>query len=201
MYWRAAFDGAADGTQEDHERRRTMARIAMPVAEGFEDSEFTVSYDRLSEAGHHITVFGPKAGEVVAGKRGQATARIETTAQKLDPGSFDALVIPGGHAPDKLRLDRNVVEFVRRFAETGKTIAAVCHGPQLLIEADLVKGRTMTSWPSVRKDLENAGAHWRDKPVIEDGNLITSRKPADLDAFCAKILEHLSSDAAAAAAG
>src|SRR5690606_13048804 len=103
----------------------------------------------------------------------------------------DALVVPGGYSPDHLRTSRSVVEFVRRFAQTGRPIAAVCHGPQLLIEAELVAGREMTSWPSVRKDLENAGARWRDAEVVVDGNLIASRKPEDLEAFCNAVLERL----------
>lgn len=168
-----------------------MARVAIPVGEDFEDSEFTVSCDRLREAGHSVTVFGTKAGEIIAGKRKQATARIEKSAGDIDASDFDALVIPGGHSPDELRMDKDVVSFVKSFGESGKTIAAVCHGPQLLIEAELVDGRTVTSWPSVRKDLENAGAKWKDREVVEDGNLITSRKPEDMDAFCAAILRRL----------
>ena len=96
---------------------------------------------------------------------------------------WDALVIPGGHSPDTLRMDEDLVGFIRRFGESGRPIAAICHGPQLLIEADLVRGRTVTSWPSIRKDLENAGARWVDREVVVDGNLVTSRKPDDLPAF------------------
>ena len=168
-----------------------MAKVAIPVGPDFEDSEFTVAYDRLREAGHDVTVFGSKAGEVLEGKRGQATARVEKSAGALEPASFDALVIPGGHSPDKLRMDDDVVSFVKQFVESGKPIAAVCHGPQLLIEAEAVRGRTVTSWPSVRKDLENAGAHWKDAEVVQDGNLITSRKPEDMDAFCSAILDKI----------
>lgn len=172
-----------------------MAKVAIPVGADFEDSEFTVSCDRLREAGHSVTVFGAKAGEILAGKQKKATARIEKSAGDLDAQDFDALVIPGGHSPDELRTDEDVVSFVKRFGETGKPIAAVCHGPQLLIEAELVDGRTLTSWPSVRKDLENAGAKWKDREVVEDGNLITSRKPDDMDAFCAAILRRLDNGA------
>lgn len=168
-----------------------MARIAMPLAQDFEDSEFTVPFDRLKNAGHEIVVFGSKAGEIVIGKRGQARATIDRVASDLDPKEFDALVIPGGYSPDHLRLDRDVVSFVRVFAATGKPVAAVCHGPQLLIEADVVKGRKVTSWPSVRTDLVNAGAKWVDREVVIDDNLITSRKPEDLEAFCGAILSHL----------
>ena len=168
-----------------------MARIAMPLAAGFEDSEFTVPYDRLTNAGHQVVIFGPRAGEVVTGKERQASTIVNEAARDMDAHGFDALVIPGGHSPDHLRMDADVVSFVRDFAETEKPLAAICHGPQLLIEADVVNGRTVTSWPSVRKDLENAGAIWVDREVAVDGNLITSRKPDDLDAFCDEILVRL----------
>jgi len=163
----------------------------MLVGEDFEDSEFTVPYERLGTAGHQVTVLGSRPGTTVKGKRGKATARIERTAADADVGEFDALVIPGGYSPDHLRLDPGAVSFVRRFSGTGKPVAAVCHGPQLLIEADVVDGRTVTSWPSVRKDLENAGATWVDREVVEDRNLITSRKPDDLEGFSAAILRRL----------
>ena len=169
----------------------SMARIAMPLAEDFEDSEYTVPFERLREAGHEVVVFGPAGGETVQGKRGEARASVTATAEALEPDDFDALVIPGGYSPDHLRLDEATVAFVRDFCESDKPVAAVCHGPQLLIEAGVVEGRTMTSWPSVRTDLENAGARWRDAEVVEDGNFITSRKPGDLDAFCDAILARL----------
>lgn len=168
-----------------------MARIAMPIARDFEDAEFTVPLERLRGAGHEVVVFGSKAGEEVTGKRGRATARVERTAGEIEAGDFDAVVIAGGYSPDRLRLDRDVVAFVRQFCGTGRLVAAICHGPQLLIEADAVKGRELTSWPSVRKDLENAGAKWRDQEVLVDGNLVTSRNPDDLDAFCDAILARL----------
>ena len=166
-------------------------RVAMPIAAGFQDSEFTVPYERLRAAGHEITLIGSKPGESLEGKRGEATAVAETTAEELQVEDFDALVIPGGHSPDRLRLDQALVRFTRAFCESGKPVAAICHGPQLLIEADAVGGRTLTSWPSVRKDLENAGATWVDEEVVVHGNLITSRKPADLEAFCAVLEERL----------
>ncbi len=168
-----------------------MAKIAIPLADGFEDSEFAVPYARLREAGHEVTVFGTSAGETVTGKHGNASHRVEAEAAELNPDDFDALLVPGGHSPDKLRLDADVVDFTRRFFATGKPVAAICHGPQLLIEAELVKGRTLTSWPSVRTDLINAGAYWEDQEVVIDGSLITSRKPDDLPAFCKAILEAL----------
>lgn len=169
-----------------------MAKIAIPLANGFEDSEFSLPYERLRAAGHEVTVFGTQAGETVTGKRGKASHCVDAGAATLNPGDFDALLIPGGHSPDRLRLDADVVDFTRRFSATGKPVAAICHGPQLLIEAGLVKARTLTSWPSVRTDLINAGADWVDREVVIDTNLITARKPDDLPVFCATFLERLS---------
>lgn len=168
-----------------------MARIAMPVGEDFEDSEFQLPYDQLTGHGHQVVIFGSQKATTIKGKRGEAEATVTHTADELEPADFDALVIPGGYSPDHLRNDALVVDFVRCFAETEKPLAAICHGPQLLIEADVVRGKTVTSWPSVRKDLENAGARWLDQEVVVDGNLITSRKPDDLPAFCKEILWHL----------
>jgi protease I len=171
-----------------------MAKVAIPVGEDFEDSELTVPRQRLAAAGHEIMIIGTEAGRSVTGKRGRERVVIDARAAECDPASFDAVVIPGGYSPDHLRIDAGVVRFLREFGATGRTIAAVCHGPQLLIEADLVRGRTVTSWPSVRKDLVNAGAAWIDQPVVEDANLITSRKPDDLEAFSDTIVRHLESD-------
>jgi protease I len=169
-----------------------MARVAMPVGDEFEDAEVTVPSERLRAAGHEVTIVGTEeGGATLRGKRGRATVRVDVAAASAHPPDFEALVIPGGHSPDHLRMDAGVVSFVRRFWETGKTVAAVCHGPQLLIEADVVRGKTLTSWPSIRKDLENAGARWIDREVVEDGNLITSRKPDDLEAFSAAIIRRL----------
>lgn len=168
-----------------------MAKIAMPVGEGFEDSELSEPCERLKEAGHEVVTIGRERGERLWGKRGETMATIDAVASEVDPTQFDAVVIPGGHSPDQLRMDAGIVSFVRRFAESGKPVAAICHGPQLLIEAEVVEGRELTSWPSVRKDLENAGAKWIDRPVVEDGNLITSRGPDDLDPFCEAILHRL----------
>lgn len=168
-----------------------MARVAVLVAEGFEDSELRVPLERLRAADHEAVLIGAEAGGPVEGKRGEEKVTLDAAAGEVGVDDFDALLIPGGHSPDHLRLDREVVALTRRFVDSGKTVAVVCHGPQLLIEADAVRGRTLTSWPSVRKDLENAGATWIDRPLVEDGNLISSRNPDDLEVFSQALLERL----------
>jgi len=168
-----------------------MSKIAVPLAEDFEDAEFSVPVERLCDANHEVVVIGAEAGGEVEGKRHRVIVGLDVAADTVDPSDFDMLLIPGGYSPDHLRTDPAVVSFVRRFCETGRSVAAICHGPQLLIEADAVRGRRLTSWPSVRKDLENAGATWVDREVVVDGNLITSRKPEDLDAFCDAVVHAL----------
>ena len=168
-----------------------MAHVAFMLGENFEDSEFRVPYDRLKEAGHEATVVGSEAGKEVKGKQGEETVSIETTPDQVNPADYDALVIPGGYAPDTLRMDESLVKFINGFFSEDKPVAAICHAGSLLVEADVVQGRTLTSYPSVRTDLLNAGAEWVDKEVVVDGNLITSRGPDDLDAFCSAILDAL----------
>jgi len=167
-----------------------MAKIAMIVGPGFEDSEFRKPFDQLEAAGHQIEVLGSEPGRV-EGKRGDEAVTVEAAAAARDPSDYDALVIPGGRGPENLRTDADVVAFIRNFADTGKPIAAVCHAPQLLIEAGLAAGRTMTSWPSVKHELLDAGARWVDEEVVRDGPFITSRKPDDLDAFVRVLNERL----------
>ncbi len=168
-----------------------MAKVAFVLADMFEDSEFRVPYDRIRDAGHEVTVVGQEAGKELEGKQGDEKVKPETTPDSVSPQDFDALVIPGGYSPDKLRTHEGLVKFVRAFFDADKPVAAICHAGSLLVEADAVRDRTVTSWPSVRTDMENAGAKWVDKEVVEDGNLITSRKPDDLDAFTGAILERL----------
>jgi len=176
-----------------------VAMIAIPIAEDFEDSEFTIPRDRLRSAGHKIVTLGSERGRTVVGKNGKATVTIDASADQVDPSAFDAVLIPGGYSPDHLRTDAALVVFLKKFAASGRPMAAVCHGPQLLIEADAVRGRTVTSWPSIRKDVINAGAAWVDREVVEDGNLITSRKPEDLEAFSAALLRRLDLEGCVAA--
>jgi len=168
-----------------------MAKVAVVLGEDFEDSEYRVPVDRLKQAGHQVTILGSKAGSIVKGKKGKESATIEDSARERRAAEFDGLLIPGGYSPDHLRSDEAIVNLVRDFGRSGKPIAAVCHGPQLLIEADLVRGKMVTSWPSVRTDLKNAGAQWVDQQVVQDGALITSRKPDDLEAFSDAFLKRL----------
>lgn len=156
-------------------------RIACLLAQGFEDSEFRVPYDRFRQAGHDVTVIGVKEGEVVRGDKGREEFETELAIADADPDDYDALFIPGGFSPDRLRADDRVVRFVRAFAN--RPIFAICHAPQLLLTADLVRGRTMTAWKTVRKELGFAGANVVDQEVVVDRNLVTSRSPSDLDAF------------------
>lgn len=168
-----------------------MSKVAMMLGSEFEDSEARVPYDRLKSAGHEVTVIGVEQGERLTGKAGRETLRVDEAVRNADPEAFDALVIPGGRSPANLRGNDDIVSFVRRFVYSGKPVAAICHGPQLLVEAEAVAGKTMTSWPEVRKELESAGARWVDREVVEDGAFITSRKPSDLEAFSRTLLERL----------
>lgn len=160
-----------------------MSRIAILVDSMFEDSELRVPFNRLREAGHHVDIVGLQAGEEVVGKQGRELVWIEKAVAHVSERSYDALVIPGGYSPDQLRMDDDAVRFTREMALANKPIGAVCHASWLLIEADLADDRMLTSWPSLRTDLLNAGARWLDQEVVVDGNIITSRTPDDVVAF------------------
>ncbi|HEX4154485.1 MAG TPA: type 1 glutamine amidotransferase domain-containing protein [Acidobacteriaceae bacterium] len=172
-------------------------RIAILATDGFEQAELTEPKKNLEKAGAKVTVLSvEKTPKEIKGwdrKDWGEKVKVDRLVSQANPSEFDALVLPGGQInPDKLRMDQDAVDFVKRFAETGKTVAAICHGPWLLVEADLVRGKTVTSWPSVHTDLKNAGANWVDKEVVIDGQFITSRKPDDIPAFSKKIIEALS---------
>lgn len=168
-----------------------MSKIAILIDQMFEDSEFRIPYDRLREAGHQITILGVVAGTTVFGKQRKEQVTIEKSVGHASEDDYDALVIPGGYSPDHLRTSPDAVRFTRAMALANKPVAAVCHAPSLLIEADVAFGRQVTSWPSVKTDLINAGAHWVDREVVIDGNIITSRRPDDLTAFSSAILHLL----------
>lgn len=166
-------------------------KIACILDEGFEDSEFRIPYDRLRAAGHEVEIIGKKKGATIAGKAGKEKVKVDRDIGDADGDDYAALLIPGGYSPDHLRIDQRFVDFVREFDEEGKLIAAVCHGPQLLISADLVRGRTLTAWPTIQVDLKRVGANVVDREVVVEGNLITSRKPEDLEAFSRAIVDAL----------
>jgi protease I len=166
-------------------------RIAILAEEDFEDSELIEPLRSMKKVGAKVVIVGSGSRESYQGKRGNTTVPVDTTADKVKAEDFDAIIVPGGYAPDKMRLHQSMVELVRKAHDLGKVVAAICHGPQLLISADIVRGRRVTSWPSVAIDLRNAGADWVDASVVQDGNLITSRKPADLPRFNKAIIEAL----------
>jgi len=163
-------------------------RVAMLVEDEFEDRELTGPLDALREAGATVTLVGPTAAAEFKGKRGQAVVTSDLAAGSARMTDFDALVIPGGHAPEKMRMRHAMVDLARDAMEAGKPVAAICHGPQLLISANTLRGRTLTCWPSIAIDVKNAGGLYVDKPVVEDGNLITSRKPDDVPVFSEAIV-------------
>jgi protease I len=166
-------------------------RVALLVEQEFEDSELVGPRDALRQAGAEVIVVGPTAGAEYRGKRGTVTVKAEVAADRVQANQFDAVVIPGGYAPDKMRLRHAMVDLVRDAIKAGKLVAAICHGPQVLISADAVRGRTLTCWPSIAVDVKNAGGLYVDRPVVEDGNLVTSRKPDDIPAFCEAIVRAL----------
>jgi protease I len=169
---------------------RTIAFLVAP--EGTEQVELTEPWNAVRDAGGSPVLVSTQTGTIQAFNHLDKADTFPVDQQVGDASvaDFDALVLPGGVAnPDELRLDEDAVAFVKAFVDAGKPVAAICHAPWSLIEADVVRGKTMTSWPSLRTDLENAGAHWVDEPVVVDGLLVTSRKPDDLDAFNAQLLE------------
>lgn len=167
-------------------------RIAILATDGFEESELQEPLKALKQAGAAVEVVAPKKGRIQGLKdldQGEAVA-VDRPLEEARPQDYAALVLPGGVVnADALRLDRKAVDFVRHFRDSRKPIAAICHGPWALIEADAVRGHRMTSWPSLKTDLRNAGADWVDAEVIVDNGLVTSRKPDDLPAFNAKMIE------------
>lgn len=156
-------------------------RVAMVLAPGFEDSEAIEPKNYLESRGAQVTVIALEPG-TVEGKKG-ATLPVDTTFEDAAVEQFDALVIPGGSAPERLRIHDAPVAFTREFVESGKPVASICHGAQLLISADVLKGRTVTCVAGIRDDVENAGATYVDEALVEDGNLISSRVPSDLPQF------------------
>jgi protease I len=169
-------------------------KIAILATDGYEQVELTDPKKNLEQAGATVDVISIKKGQIKGWDKTDwgKSVKVDHLVSEVKPSDYDGLVLPGGQInPDKLRTDQGAVSFIREFVESGKPVAAICHGPWGLIEADVVKGKTVTSWPSVHTDLKNAGANWVDKEVVQDGNLITSRKPEDIPAFSNKLIESL----------
>lgn len=159
-------------------------KIAVLITDEFEDSEFTSPADAYTKAGHQVITIDKKAGVIVTGKQGKAKVKIDQDIDHVNAADFDALLLPGGHSPDSLRGDDRFVNFTKQFVELGKPVFAICHGPQLLISANAVRGRKMTSVKAIAIDLKNAGADFYDKEVVVDNDkLVSSRTPDDLPAF------------------
>lgn len=167
-------------------------RIAILTAPLYEDVELLYPYYRLLEAGHDVELVGCDAGADIGGKRGTSVTTT-VAASDVDAGSFDAVVVPGGYSPDHMRRCPPMVELVRAAGEAGRPVAAICHGPWMLASTGLAAGRTLTSFPSVKDDLVNAGATWVDEEVVVDEGVITSRNPDDLPAFMKALLAELDS--------
>jgi protease I len=166
-------------------------RVAILATDGFEQVELTAPQNALRQAGADVTVISPRATRTKGKIQGMNHAdpgdqiTVDAELETARPEDYDALVLPGGVAnPDYLRVNAQAVSFIKHFGQAGKPIAAICHGPWTLIEADLVRGHKMTSWPSLKTDLRNAGAEWVDETVVNDNGLLTSRNPDDLPAFC-----------------
>ena len=170
------------------------ANIVILATDGYERSELRVPYDELRNRGANVKIASVKSGEIKSWDDGDwgDTIAVDLSVQDVDLQDFDALVLPGGQInPDVLRADENAMRIVREFVKSGKVVAAICHAPWLLIEADAVRGRKVTSYNSIKTDLKNAGGIWTDEEVVVDNGLITSRSPDDLDAFVNKIAEEI----------
>jgi protease I len=170
-------------------------KVAILATNGFEQAELIDPRKNLEDAGATVEVLSIKAGEIKGWNHTDwgKSVKVDRVVKDAKPDEYDSLVLPGGQMnPDSLRIDKDAVAFIRKFAESGKPVAAICHGPWTLIEADQVRGKTMTSWPSLHTDLTNAGAKWVDKEVVQDGNIITSRKPGDIPAFSKTLIKAMS---------
>ena len=168
-----------------------MSRIAVILTDLFEDSEYSEPAKAFRDAGHSLVHIGLKAGETVHGKKNNTPVTVEKSVGQAAVEDFDALLIPGGYSPDQLRVDENAVRFAGDFVRSGKPVFAICHAPQLLITADVIRGRRITGYTSIVQDIKNAGAAYLDQTVVEDDGLVSSRHPGDLPAFIAACLRHL----------
>jgi protease I len=167
-----------------------MKKVLIFLENGFEDSEFIYPYYRFQEEGYKLDIAATKAKQQYTGEYG-VTFTSDISVDDVDLNDYDAVIVPGGKGPDRMRLNSRFAEIVSGATQKGMVIAAICHGPQVLISADVVRGKTMTCWPSVRIDLKNAGANVVDQSAVTDGKIVTSRWPADLPDFCAATINLL----------
>jgi protease I len=178
-------------------------KIAILATDGFEQSELLEPRKALDAAGARTEVIAPKSGKIKGWDHTDwgEEVKVDKLLEDANPMEYDGLVLPGGVMnPDRLRMDPSAVNFVRQFASSGKTVAAICHGPWTLLEAGVLRGKKVTSWPSLKTDLKNAGANWVDETVVRDGQFITSRKPDDIPAFTEAMIEAIAHGPAKAAA-
>jgi protease I len=169
-----------------------MSKIAVIITDLFEDVEYAEPAEAFRSAGHELIHVGLEKGRTVKGKKKGTPVKIDLAVSEASVDDFDALLIPGGYSPDQLRVDENAVKFVRSFVESDKPVFSICHAPQILITADIIRGRSITGYKSIIQDIKNAGAQFLDREVVEDGNLISSRNPNDIPAFIKASLAKLS---------
>jgi len=170
-----------------------MSVIAVLIDDLFEEVEYTRPAAAFENGGHELIHVGIRKGAVVQGKKNTAEVMIDHSIEQVTVNDFDALLIPGGYSPDRLRVNEHVVKFVKDFVESGKPVFSICHGPQLLITAKVLEGRKITGWKSIKQDIINAGAEYLDQEVVEDGNIISSRYPGDIPEFIEASLKKLHS--------
>ena len=168
-------------------------KIACLLGQGFEDTEFQKPYEEFKKAGHEVVVIGIEANQELKGDKGKVNFTTERGIKDVRPEEFQALLIPGGNSPDKLRANDNMVQFTHSMFNQNKPVFAICHGPQLLLTADCHKNRTMTAWKTIQGDLSKAGADVKNEPVVVDRNLVTSRMPDDITQFVEESLAMMES--------
>jgi protease I len=192
-HWRGTFypEKISKDRKNVEWRKRTMSKIAVIIGDMFEDVEYTEPAKAFKAKGHSLVHVGLEKGQTVEGKKEGTKVKIDKAVKDVSVNDFDALLIPGGYSPDKLRAYEEPVKFVKDFLQSGKPVFAICHAAQLLITADVLKGRKLTGWKSIVQDIKNAGAQFIDDKVVEDKNLVSSRQPSDLPEFIAASLAKL----------